>query len=74
MGHVHVLRLMMPDSQQALFARGVGYVHVRLSGSYLSREGGNGLWGLEMGIISGLLWGSIPPFPTKHQTVVGWSM
>ena len=50
MGHVHVLRLMMPDSQQALCARGVGNVHVRLSGSYLSREWGNGLWGLEMGI------------------------
>ena len=30
-------------------------------------EGLNGLWGLLLRIISGLIWGSIPPFPTKHQ-------
>ena len=34
----------------------------------LSREWGNGLWRRLLGIIQGLLKGSIPPFPTKHQT------
>ena len=32
----------------------------------LSREWGNGLWRLLLGIISGLLLGSIPPFPTRQ--------
>ena len=34
----------------------------------LTREWGNGLRGLLLGIIWGLLQGSMPPFPTKHQT------
>ena len=33
----------------------------------LSREWGNGLWRLLLGMKEGLLKGSIPPFPTKHQ-------
>ena len=32
-------------------------------------EWGNGLWRLLLGIVEGLLQGSIPRFPTKHQTV-----
>ena len=42
--------------------------HGGLTVWFLVGNGGNGLWGLLLGIIQGLLQGSIPPFPTKHQT------
>ena len=35
----------------------------------LRREGGNGLWGLLLGITKELPQGSIPPFLTKHRGV-----
>ena len=55
-----------------LYLKAIRIVMFQLSGFYYSREWGKGLWGLLLGIIGtakGLLEGSIPPFPTKHQGV-----